>query len=602
MNNALDKLEGKYAGRVKKYIDNVLNKKRPHCREDFRKVKRFIDFLNKYEVRPEEADEILLIGEAVFKFVDGDDKNGYSLANKPFRWLDWQIFDIYAIFIFYHPGTNNRVTKEAYIQVARKSGKTTYVDAIGFSLALKEAHKGGVPIGIVSATLDYADNLYKIIEQNIIGWYNSSKLAAQRDGWTLLNNNQDKAARHMNFGATELRKGGIIDIEVYSAKSEGVHSLRKKLVIIDELHLMRHGAAVHTQMRKSTANFLNGLSITITTAAIDKNNYCYDYTEFAKKVLNGKIEKDSLYVHIAKADEDEEGNVDIMDEHQWYKANPSLGEALPVNVIREQAEEALNLSTEARMQFLAYSLNIFQNKVSSEFQPGKFITSDMEYNWTLEELASLPGIVWYGGVDLSLYDDLTASALYGEYGDVGIIIPHGWAPRSEATTKAGEQGMDIYRWEEDGFFTFNESETNDPLKVVDWFIYMRDLGFNIGEIGYDSRYVTDEFKGELVKNGFSIITQRQTYSDLSTGFRHLEEKAWNSKIYYLHAGLYEYSLDNLLVISKRNNEVEFTKKDKKYKIDPFAASVFAAVRKVRNYERETNEEALEEYLKRALED
>lgn len=600
----LSKLKGIYSDKLKRYIKDMVTFKRPHCTEDFLKVARFLELLKneKYDKREEEPEAILLIGEKIFKYVDGDDTQGYALKDKPFQWMDWQIFDIYSMFLFYHAKTNLRLTKEAFIEVSRKSGKTTYVDVIALSLALKEMKEGGMSIGIVSSSVTYARNLYKILEENILNWYNGSRLRAKRNGWKLQNSNQGILAYHNNFGADENgENGGLIDIEVYAASAEGVHSLRKKLVIIDELHLMKNGASVHSQMRKSTVNSANGLALTITTAAKDKNNYCYEYTEYCKKVLRGVINRDDLYIHIAKADEDEEGKVDILDDKNWYKANPSLGKAVRVESIQKEAEEAAFVGGDLKMSFLAYTLNVFQNKKTTEFQPQKFIVSDMEYGWTLEELAALP-ITWYGGFDVSLYDDLMAAALYGEYGDIGIIIPHAWCPQSEKITKTTVQNMDLYRWEEEGWFTFCKGETNDPLYIVDFFKSMREKGFSIAEIGFDTRYVTPEVKGELTRAGFDIIREKQFTSHLSLGFRHLEEKAYNHKIYYLHSELYEYCLNNLMVTTKRGNEVYYEKVDKNSKIDAFDASIFAAVRKMSNIEKEKEIEEVNKYLDDLIEE
>lgn len=599
----LDKLKGIYSERIKRYIRNMVEGKRPHCKEDFLKVERFIEMLDKYEVRTGEADKLLLIGEEVCKFVDGSDKEGYNLSDKPFKWLDWQVFDVYATFIFYKPGTNLRLVRKNFTEIARKQGKSTYIAILALCIALKEMREGGAPIGIVSDTGKNAENLFRIIEMNILSWYNNSKLQAQRDGWRILNNNQTTRIQHNNFAPdSEGKNGGKIDIQVYTAKPEGVHSLRKKVVIVDELHLMKHGAAVHTQMEKSIANFPDGLTLTITTAAISKNNYCYDYTEYCKKVLNKQIKKDDLYIHIAKADEDDEGNVDIMDESQWYKANPSLGEALSIDTLRSDAEGALNISDDVKLQFLAYSLNIFQDKVTSEFQPSKFITSDMEYSWTLEELAKLEGVTWYGGFDLSIYNDLQAACLYGEYGDIGIVIPHAWCPSAEVTQKTTIQNMDVYRWKDDGFFTICNGETNDNFAVIDWFKEMRERGFNIGEIGFDTRFVTMEMKGELARANFEVINEKQYISHLSVGFRYMEGKAYNKKLYYLHSELYEYCLNNLLVTTKRGQEVFYTKKDNNSKIDAFDASVFAAIRHIQNVEKEKEIRIRNDYLNKIIEE
>lgn len=50
--------------------------------------------------------------------------------NKPFTLEPWQYFIICNLFGFYYKGTNKRVTRNAYIEVARKCGKSALISAI----------------------------------------------------------------------------------------------------------------------------------------------------------------------------------------------------------------------------------------------------------------------------------------------------------------------------------------------------------------------------------------------------------------------------------------------------------------------------------------
>lgn len=87
-----------------------------------------------------------------------------------------------------------------------------------------------------------------------------------------------------------------------------------------------------------------------------------------------------------------------------------------------------------RKDFFAKSLNVYTAALRAYFDIDEFRRSDRKYSWTIEQLAKLP-IKWYGGADLSKLHDLTAAALYGEYNDVAIIIPHAWFPIVAAKEK-----------------------------------------------------------------------------------------------------------------------------------------------------------------------
>lgn len=62
----------------------------------------------------------------------------------------------------------------------------------------------------------------------------------------------------------------------------------------------------------------NALTIAITTSGFNLNSPCYEQYQFAKKVLEGVVKKDSLFIYIAELDADD----DIWDAHNWAKANP----------------------------------------------------------------------------------------------------------------------------------------------------------------------------------------------------------------------------------------------------------------------------------------
>ena len=115
-------------------------------------------------------------------------------------------------------------------------------------------------------------------------------------------------------------------------------------------------------------------------------------------------------------------------------ANPSYGVTIRPQEILNDSLQAQN-DPQQRKDFFAKSLNVFTNAVKAYFNINEFRNSDTKYDWSLDELATLP-IKWYGGVDLSKMHDLTAACLFGNYKGVDIIIPHAWFPVVAATDKA----------------------------------------------------------------------------------------------------------------------------------------------------------------------
>ena len=444
-------------------------------------------------------------------------------------------------------GVMVRVIQEAYIEMPRKSAKTTLASGFGMYLAFADG-EAGAEVVFGAASKDQAGAAFRPVESLA----RASKIL-QRAGIVA-------TKTHITQAAT------TSTLKVVSSRGDLAHGANIHGALIDELHVHKNPDLLEA-IESGTGAREQPLTIIITTA--DDGQVVGTYAQrrdMVEKVCNGILKQPATYAIIFAASDTD----DPFAESTWRKSNPLYPVTPSPEFMRKAADKAKS-NPVAMASFLRLHLGIRAK------QGSRYISLEhwKKAGLTTFKEGSLLGRLAYGGLDLASVSDLTALAwLFPD--DVGgyDALYRFWLPEAALEALDGATARMASAWVADGWITLTPGDVVD----YDWIkstIVEDSLKFRVAEIGYD-RWNSSQMVIDLQdKEGMPMTKVGQGVQSMSPALKELDRLV---RLGRFHAGdnpVMLWMIDNLRVASDPAGNIKPDKAKSLAKIDGVSATLDA---------------------------
>lgn len=417
-------------------------------------------------------------------------------AGEYFTLLDYQQWIYANIFGWKYKENDKRVIKNVLLLMSRKSGKTF----LGASLALTVA----ICDGQKSPEIDFIANSS---QQASIAFRHCSEQAKSID-------KKEKIFKRFRHNIYSPITGARIN--VLSSDTSKLDGLGASMFLQDEGHEAK-SFEVWNILKTSQGAIENPLAVGISTAGFHLGEAypLYNQWSYGTRVLNGMIEDDSWFFGLYQIDEED----DWKDESVWIKANPSLGQTVGYDYMRDQIRSAINTPSN--------EVSIRTKNLNQWMQSSNIWLSHDEIQSVMEDinLEDYFGEIAFGGVDLSVVCDLTAHSVCIPpnpdrklHSDKFIFKSWLYIPE-EAVEKSSNR--EFYRewirrgwaFKTSGNVVDYEYILNDQLKIY--------KNLTILDIGYDS-YNAQAYVINAQNSGLPMVAYSQTLASFNRPSKFIE--------------------------------------------------------------------------------
>lgn len=491
--------------------------------------------------------EFIISFQEFFKFADG------IKAGQPMKMARFQEWIVGNIFCWKHKEHGYVRFTRAYIQIARKQGKSMILGYIGFIKSLLYDY---AQVYCVASKRDQAEIVIKEIKKML-----DKAIPSVKNRFTV-------------YGKAKINKilceVTLSELAPLSSDANTLDGLGIDCAIVDEFGVHKD-YSLYEVCRSSQTYKLDAQIIAITTAYPINTSPAYTERCILIDAYEGKTEMDQRYFSaIYELDEEDQKNYD--DRSNWVKANPLFAEFPEIMKKLDSDYEASKRDSEKYQLFLTKNLNVWlTNDVTLNY-----VDYDSWRECEVEEV-NFEGKEVVVGIDMSKSTDLCGVSIVAkdDYGNV-LVKSKAFLPKESVAQKemSDKLSYSSYANFHPEWIQVTEGKYVNQVDVENYVRNIEDIyKCKIKAIAFDSWNALHLMSS--LSNDYEVIDVKMTYKSFSPVIKKYRELIYDNIIKHEYNPILNFCVANAITKSDLQENILLDKQKSANRIDLLVSSIIA---------------------------
>jgi phage terminase large subunit-like protein len=484
-----------------------------------------------------------------FSFISALRHTKGEFAGQSFNIQPFQEFFIKVLF-GWQKKTGGRRFRKAYLEIARKNGKTELAAAIAVYCFLLD-NETGAEVYTAATTRDQARIAFDTAKVFLKNLKNDSKT---------FNKLVNVLKYNCNVPTTNTK------FESVSADADTLDGLNPHCAIIDEYHAHKTSDVLEV-METGMGSRTQPLLLITTTAGFNRESPCYMYRKVMIDILEKRKIDESVFPLLFCLDEGD----DWQDKKNWTKSNPNLGVTPYMDYMDNQYQKALNEGAAKQIQFMTKNLNVWTS-TSSVWISQSYIDATRLY---IDD-ATLYNKKCFAGLDLASTRDICALVLCFPVQE-GLsklhIKSYYFCPEDNVRERSLSDGVPYLQWQQDGYLIMTDGNVTDYDYIKNKVIEIT-AKYKIECICFD-RWNASQLVIQLTNDGANMKPFGQGFISMSAPTKEIEKLFLSNEITHDGNPVLEWMMSNVILRLDPAGNIKIDKAKSTEKVDGAVAMVMA---------------------------